>query len=75
MMREAVFFPTPGIRCTAATSWAAMAAASPEGVKAESAANATLGPTPLTPMSFSNSVFSSSERKPNSDMPSSRTCR
>ena len=75
MMREAVFFPTPGTRCTAATSCAATAATSAAGVNDESAASATFGPTPLTPIRRSNSAFSSRERKPYSDSPSSRTCR
>ncbi len=73
MMREAVFFPTPGMCDTRATSCAAMAATSSAGENADSAARATFGPTPPTPMSRSNSAFSSSERKPNSAMPSSRT--
>ena len=40
----------------------------------ESTVTASFGPMPLTPISFSNSVFSSCVRKPKSDRASSRTC-
>ena len=75
MMREAVFFPTPGMRCTAATSCACTAATRPAGENADSAASATFGPTPPTPMSRSNRAFSSSARNPYSASASSRTCK
>ena len=75
MMRSAVFFPTPGIWDTRAMSWEAMASASSAGENVESAARAIFGPTFDTPMSFSNSALSSSERKPNSAMPFSVTDR
>ena len=74
-MREAVFFPTPGIFDTAATSCAAMAATSACGVNTDNAAKATLGPTPPTPMRRSNSAFSSTVMNPYRAMASSRTCR
>lgn len=73
MMRSAVFFPTPGMWDTRAMSWEAIASASSAGENVERAARAIFGPTFDTPMSFSNSTFSSSERKPNSAMPFSVT--
>ena len=63
MMRSAVFFPTPGMWDTRAMSWEAIASASSAGENVERAARAIFGPTFDTPISFSNSTFSSSERK------------
>ncbi len=74
MMRDAVFFPTPGILATNAASSCVMALMSAWGVKADSAASAILGPTPLTAMRRSNSAFSSSERNPYNAMPLSVAC-
>ena len=75
MMRSAVFFPTPGMWDTRAMSWEAIASASSAGENVERAARAIFGPTFDTPISFSNSTFSSSERKPNSAIPFSVTDR
>jgi UDP-3-O-[3-hydroxymyristoyl] N-acetylglucosamine deacetylase/3-hydroxyacyl-[acyl-carrier-protein] dehydratase len=64
MMRDAIFLPIPGTRCTAVTSCAEMSSASFAGSYSDSAAKATFGPTPLTVMRRSNRAFSSSEENP-----------
>ena len=73
MMRWAVLAPMPGTLEIIATSSAATAAAKSSGVSVESAASATLGPTPLTVISSSKALFSARLSKPNSESSSSRT--
>ena len=64
-MRSAVFLPMPGIRVSRWTSPPRIALVRSAAASPDSTVIASFGPMPLTPISFSNSIFSSAVRNPN----------
>ncbi len=72
-MRSATLGPTPGARAIVALSRIAMADARSAGLSVPSTESATLAPTPCTVCSRRNHSRSTSLRKPNSRIWSSRT--
>jgi hypothetical protein len=72
-IRSAVFFPMPGTRVSFCTSAERITCTRSPAAMPLNTVRASFGPTPLTVISFSNSDFSSAERKPNSWIASSRT--
>ena len=71
--RSATFGPTPGVCRIAALSPMAMAEARSVGLNVLSTDSATLAPTPCTVCNSRNHSRSTSERKPNKRIWSSRT--
>jgi len=71
--RSAVLRPIPGTATIAGRFSSRIARASAAGLSPDSAASASLGPTPLTAISRSKSRSSSAAAKPNSSSASSRT--
>src|ERR1017187_2489380 len=63
-MRSAVFLPMPGMRTSLSTSPRRMALMSSGAASPDRIVTASLGPMPLTPISFSKSAFSSCVKKP-----------
>src|SRR5262249_33489783 len=72
-MRSAVFLPMPGIRVSEAMLLPLMAATIASAGMPLRIVIASLGPMPLTLISFSKSCFSSLRKKPNRASASSRT--
>ena len=75
MMRSAVFLPTPFTAAKRLLSAVAIASDTSDGRMDERIAIAIFAPTPCTEVSFKKSPFSCGSAKPNSEMPSSFTCR